>query len=135
MDIKVDVSAKVGLDVLGILKFLNEKVINKKEKAKEEKIKALSILFNAIRKTKEYLYDWEKHGTYSREQERELSRIWEEVSNAIYAYDETLFRISEVKSLAYANEGEWEKLQSTVPTVKLDDILKQYKYHMQTLES
>lgn len=104
---------------------------NKNESARQEsenRKNAIGKVMNAAVATRAYLYDSRELHSPSRETERELSKAWQEAANAIQTYDRHLFDSSQVKSLGWADPGQWEKLKGHAVTIKLDEIIKQCEW-------
>ncbi len=104
---------------------------NKNESTRQEsenRKNAIGKVMNAAVATRAYLYDSRELNNQSREIERELSKIWQEAANAIQTYDRHLFDSSRVKSLGWADPGQWEKLNGHAATIKLDEIIRQCEW-------
>ncbi|MEW8053162.1 MAG: hypothetical protein AB2809_22635 [Candidatus Thiodiazotropha sp.] len=97
-------------------------------KNEKERNQAIGTVMEAAVAIKAYLYDSHEKGIVSREAEREISQKWQHAATAIRVYDESQFNASQVKSLGWADLGEWEKQKDKAVTVNLDLIISHYEW-------
>lgn len=105
----------------------NKKAANTKEEI-SQRFEAIDAVLKAAISTKAYLYDLKETGNKNREREIELAHQWRIASKAIREYDYELYRISQLKSIAWADHREWDSISINPKKIKLDLIIKQCQW-------
>lgn len=122
----VELGATIS-SILGGVKEWNTHKVRSKEKI-NERIEAINKVYTAAIATKAYSYDAQVLDSGSRDEEKELSKAWREAGMAISEYDHSLYIISNVKSLGWADPREWHKPKNSSVIMELDTIIEQCEW-------
>lgn len=98
---------------------------NDDEQALRTKKEAIRLVMDAVIATKAYLYETTQGTEPAREQERNLSRKWQDAANAIRDYDLSLYQSAQFKALGWADPREWKRAELRPWVIKLYLIINQ----------